>query len=316
MENKFLTNMKSLLKSFISNKELFKRRTYSIIIPLIFLIMTCATLCLPSYFSSKQIKMETISKNFPSVEKAMEELLTSGLKCKVNNATLVCDEDSISINKVIPTDPENNIKYTIIANQKSIALDTTVDQNKYKETDNMIIFLNSYIRIRYVIRDYVNPVEINEILGDYSRFEGLDFEQLCIELLENNDTKEEKVNKFILDTYKSTLETQLFITSVSSFISFMLLVLVSCLMLKGQYLFKRKKGFKFSDCLKISLTTTLPALIISLLVSLLSSVDFATVFGLLFVGRIVFIYLKYIFPKNNIFIKLYEETKDERFNLQ
>ena len=284
------------------------------IFPLIFMIITCAALCLPSYYSSKQIKMETISKNFPSIEEAMGELLTSGLKCKVSNSVLICDENSPSVNKVIST--ENNIKYTIIANQKSIALDTNVDQNKAKETDNIIIFLNSYIRIRYVMRDYVNPVEVNEILGDYSSFEGLDLEQLSNELLTNDELKEEKVNKFILDTYKSTLGTQLFVTSVSTFISFMTLVLVSCVMLKGQYLLKRKKGLKFSDCFKMSLTTTFPALIVSWLIAMLSTVDFAILFGFLFVGRIVFIYLKYIFPKNNIFSTLYAETKDERFNVQ
>lgn len=314
MKNKFITNIKSLLKSFISNRELFKRRTYSIIIPLIFFLISCATLSIPSYFSSRKMEFDTISKNFPSLEEAMEELLTSGLKCTVSNATLVCDKDSPAVNKVVTT--ENNIKYTIIANQKSIALDTTVDQNKAKDTDNIIIFLNNYIRIRYVIRDYVNPVEVNEILGDYSIFEGINFEELSTELLENENTQSNEVQGFILSTYKSTLKTQLFLNIVSSFISFSLLVLVSCIMLKGQYLLKRKKGFKFSDCLKISLTTTFPALLISLLISLLSTADFATVFGFIFVARIVFIYLKYIFPKNNIFINLYEETRDERFNVQ
>lgn len=285
------------------------------IIPLIFLLLTGVSLFLPSYITSKNMKVETINKNFPLIQESMEALLTSGLKCTVKDAVLVCDEDSPAINEVAPTS-NPKISYTIIANQKSIAIDTTVDDNKPKETDNIIVFLGRYIRIRYVIRDYVNPVEVNEILGDYTNFEGLSLEELSNELLADPDSSEEKVNDFILKAYTSTLDTQLFVTATSSFIAFSLLLLITCIMLKGVFFLNRKKGFKFSDCLKMSLTTTFPALIVTWIVSLLTGINFATIFGFIFVARIIFIYLKYIFPKNNIFVQLYEETKDERFNLQ
>ena len=136
------------------------------------------------------------------------------------------------------------------------------------------------------------------------------------ELLADPDSSEEKVIDFILKAYTSTLDTQLFVTATSSFIAFSLLLLITCIMLKGVFFLNRKNGFKFIDCLKMSLTTTFPALIVTWIVSLLTGINFATIFGFIFVARIIFIYLKYIFPKNNIFVQLYEETKDERFNLQ
>ena len=86
-------------------------------------------------------------------------------------------------------------------------------------------------------------------------------------------------------------------------------------MLKGPYLFRRKIGFKFSDCLKISLTTVAPAIAISFLVNLLTGINLSTVFAFVFIARMLFIYFKYIYPKNNIFIQIYNETKEERFNV-
>lgn len=313
MESKFSANTKSLLKSFISNKELFKRRKNSIILPLIFLLATIVSLCLPSYFISNNMKSDDITKNFPSVTEPMKEILTSSLNCTVKDATLVCDKNSYIEPKLI--EGENGINYTIIVNQQSIALNTSVDEQKYNETDNLIIFFTKYIRIRYVARDYVNPIQVNEILGDYTNFEGLNLAELSNELLSNPEEADSKVNDFILKTYTSTLDTQLFVNLTSAFISFLLLVIVTCIMLEGQFLFKRKKGFKFSECLKISLTTTLPALIISALIYLVSGISFGTTFGLIYMARIVFIYFKYIFPRENIFKQIYQETGEERFNV-
>lgn len=313
MKKKFSENIKSLLKSFINNKELFERRKYSLLIPFIFLVISITALSLPSYILAKNIKSESIIKEFPSVTEPMKVLLTSDLKCKVENAALVCDENSSPINMII--EGENGIKYTVIANQKSFATDTTVDPNKAKDTDNLIIFLNKYIRIRYVVRDYVNETKVNEILGDYTNFEGMDFLKLSKQLKEDIDGANEKVNDFILDTYKSTLETKLYVNTIDYLVSFSLLVIITCIILKGQFLFKFKKGFRFTDCLKISLTTTLPALILGTLIFLMSGVDLGTTFGFIFIARIMFIYFKYIFPKNNILRQIYLETKDERYNI-
>ena len=313
MKTKFSSNIKKLLKSFINNKELFERRKYSLFFPIIFLIICIISLSLPSYIISKNIKSENIIKEFPSITEPMKYLLTSDLKCKVENSTLVCDENSAPINMVI--EGENGIKYTIIANQKSIATDTTFDDSKAKDTDNLIIFFNTFIRIRYVVRDYVNETKSNEIIGDYTIFEGLDFNLLSAQLKQDPDNANEQVNNFILDIYKSTLKTKLYVTVIDYLVSFSLLAIISSAILKGKTLFRLKKGFSIVDCFKISLTSTFPALIISIIISLISMVDIGTVFGFIFITRIMFIYFKYIFPKNNIFTQIYLETKDERFNI-
>ena len=81
-------------------------------------------------------------------------------------------------------------------------------------------------------------------------------------------------------------------------------------------LFKIKKGFKLRECLKLSITASLPALIAGVIFYLIAKIDFTLTFGVVYMIRILFIYFKFIFPtKNNIFAELYNETHEERFQI-
>jgi len=311
-ERNIKANINSLFKSFINNKELISRRKYSILFPLLSLILIITLLTVPSYLSYKFMGTNTLMKSFPEIEKPMETLLTSSLDCTVKNAKLECSEDADALNVVVG----ETIKYTIIANQDSIATNTEVTYSTPRDTDNLIILLNKYIRIRYIQRDHVNEEIVKyEILGNYTLLEGYNFKEIATKLANDPTLISSETEKFIVNTYKSTLSTKLVVSITDSIVSFLLLLAVTCLVLKGSHLFKRKKGLKFIECFKISLTSAFPSIILSLLVSLMfgmSSIPF--IFGLLFVGRIIFIYFKYIFT-NTIFKEIYAETKEERFNV-
>lgn len=311
MEQEKLTNTQTFFKSFINNKILFERRKNSIFFPIIILMIIVALLVAPSYISSSSVDSKTLMKKFPGIQEPMEEILTSSLDCSVKSGIFSCSEDSPALNIVIGERPQ---KYTVIVNQKIIAKPTEILLNAPQDTDNLIILYSQTIQIRYAERDYVNDtVNVYELVGDYSNLEGFSIKKIAQEAINDPSILTNEINSFVMNAYKSTLKINLITNLATSIISFLLLVLVTCIILKGCSPFKFKKGFKFSECFKLSLTSALPAIIISIFASLIFGFSmFANIFGLLFVGRIMFIYFKYIF-NNKIFKELYETEKEERF---
>ncbi len=314
-KEKIKGSIKTLGKSIYNNKALIERRNYSFLAPIIIFILTIFLTCVPSFLVSKNMKTSTIMDKFPSVGTAIEELLTSELDCKVENATLVCSETAEKLN-ITATDTNTKITYTVIANNSAITLPNVAYENPPLDTDNFIVLLNKYIKFRYIERDHVNhKIKKYELIGDYTDLEGYNFKEISQTLLNSPDQKTSEIENFVHKTYTSTLDTKFLVNLSSISISFLLLVLVTTLLLKSPYIFKFKKGFKYSECLKISLSSSLSALIFGFLISLVGF-DFTTAFGFVFVARIIFIYFKYIFlNKNNIYKTLYAETKEERFNV-
>ena len=309
MEEKKSNCFKQYIKSIVNNKTLFELRKKTVLIPILIFMLIVILLAVPSYLFSKSVDKNSIIKSFPEIEKPLEKILTSNLDCHVKNGILTCSEETPSLNTVIGDD----IKYTIIVNQKTIALDTEVVYSKPKDSDNLIILYTQTIRIRYVQRDLVNEtVKVYEIIGDYSEFENFSLKETSNKISNDPSILSSEIKNFVYTTYKSTLDTKLIVKLSSSILSFALLVIVSCLVIKGRLRFK--KGFKFIECFKISMLATLPCIIISGFLSLIIGINNASsFFGLMFVGRIMFIYFKYIF-NNKIFKELYESEKNERFN--
>lgn len=321
MKNNIKENAKNLLKSCTDNKVLFERRKYSILVPLIIFFLSIFMVSVPSYLSSNNVSKEDIMKNFPGIQEPMEKLLTYSLDCTVQNAKLVCSETADMINEPvnvygISADGKEYVMYTytIMANQ-NVVPSTEVTYSEKRETDNLILLLKNFIKIRYVARDYVNEkVTTYEIIGDYTKFEGYDFKQMSEYLINNPDEVETTVTNFVHNTYLSTLDTKLIVDLGSSLFSFILFVLVSCIILKGPTLFKRKKGFKLIECFKISLTSSLPALVFASIAYLFGKIDFVLIYGSIYLVRLIFIYVNYILStKNNIFAQLYNQTGEERF---
>lgn len=323
MKTKIKDSTKKLFKSCVDNKVLFERRKNSILVPLIIFILSIFMVCVPPFLSSKNTSSDKIIKGFPGVSEPIKKLLTYPLDCYVKDAKLVCNENAARINETVEIKQTNEngkeilkYTYTIIANQTAIK-ETNVTYNDPQPTDNLILLLKNYIKIRYIERDHVKEEVITyEIIGDYSEFEGYNFKEISEKLNNNPELIDAEVTNFVHKTYLSTLDTQLKVNIVSSILSFTVFVLVSSVILKGPSLFKRKKGFKFSECIKISLTSSLPALFIGTISYFILGMDFALTYGMVYIIRIVYIYFKYITSaKNSIFKELYETTKEERFNV-
>ena len=314
MKLNFKENCKSIAKSCVNNVVLIERRKNSFLIPLIIFILCVFMMSVPSFLYNNSMTSTKVLNQFPKIEEPLTTVLTSSWDCEVVDQSLVCSEEQEAISLVIG----DNVKYTIIANQKTISQDTTVSTEIPKDTDNLIMFLDNYIRIRYIERDYINnSIQKNEIIGDYSTLEGFSFKEIAQKIDENPEILSNEINSFINKVHKSTLDARLLSDIINALISFALLVIVTSFMLKSPTLFRRKKGFKFSECLKISLTSAIPAFLFGILSFLLLGIDFAVAMGFVYLIRIVFIYIKYFFSnKNNFYTKLYESTGEERFKLR
>lgn len=314
MNQKNTNNQKTFFRSFINNRVLFERRKNSIWIPLLILLVVILSLALPPIVSSSSITGETLINKFPQIEEPMSEIFTSSLNCSVKDAVLVCDEESSTFNKVIGDD----IKYTVIVNQDAVAIDVSVEYTKKKDTDNLIMLFANSVHLRYTERDHINEqATVYEIIGDYSNLEGFSFKEISEKIANNPESLSKEMENFVLNISRSRLHSEVLASISVSLTSFLLLVAVTCIILKGSYLFKRKKGLKFSECFKISMTSILPCIVVSILVSSLYGFNgeiFATCLGFVYVVRILFIYFKYIL-NNKIIQELYEETKEERFKI-
>lgn len=315
MKKKFLDSLETLLGSLIDNKTLFERRKNSFLVPIIIFILSIFMMSFPSYISYAKQTSDDIMKNFPSIETPLGNMLSSGdLDCSVKEGTLICSEDTAPYYDYSGDDIKR-IKYAVFVNHEAITADTAVSLNSPKETDNYIILMPTVIKIRYVNRDYVND-EVNtyEITGTYSQLEGYNLKEISEKIASNPSSVNEEVSNFVYKSYRSNLRTLLITSLSSSIVSFVLFTLVCALMLKSPTLFKRKKGFKFSECLKIALTASLMPFIISLILCLFN-INFAVIFALIYFARMVYVYIRYIVSKKtSIFPELYQKTKEERFN--
>lgn len=313
MKEKIKSDFTTLFKSIFDTKVLFERRKKSFLFPCIIFILAVFMMIFPQYISSRRLNEDSIIKKFPQISAPMEKLLTSSLDCKVENSSLVCAEDAIEINTVVG----DEIKYTIIANQKAFTTNTEAVYSTPKETDNIIILLSNYIKIRYCERDHVNEKLITyEIIGDYSELENYNFKEISHKLNSGSISATDEIKRFVASAYYSTLDTQLIVNFSSSLLSLLIFVLISSLIIKWPTIFKKKKGFTYSECLKISLTASFTALIFGTILHLFGGIEFFLSFALIYMIRILYIYFKYIYnSKNSIFIELYSQTKEERFKI-
>ena len=78
----------------------------------------------------------------------------------------------------------------------------------------------------------------------------------------------------------------------------------------------RKKGFKYSQALKVAVVASLQSYLIALIASLFKF-DLVNIFGLALTVRTLYLWLKYTASKNNTawLNDLYEYSKSERFLL-
>ena len=312
MKINFKENCKSLFKSAIHTNDLIERRNKSWFAPIIILILSTLLMLLPNYISSTNIKKDALMGNFPGIDKAYDAIINSSLDCKVVDGSLSCSGEQTTF----IDEAGEDIIYTVAIKPGTQLGDTSVNFNNDKLTDNLVVLYDNYIKIRYIQRDYVKEkIQNYEIIGNYSKLEGFNLKEIANRIKENPDSLKNETADFVSSAYKSTLNVGLYASFIAYVIPFFLFVLITSFMLISPTLLKRKKGLKFGECMKISITSSLPAIFISAFAYLLLGMNIPMVLGVVYLVRISYIYIKYFMSnKNNIYKTLYSTTGEERFN--
>jgi len=310
-----------LFWSLFKTKNLFKFAIYSCITPIIILCFILGMFTIPSIITYNSITVEDITNNVAHLDKVVAHALSQDIKCSIGEQKLNCEEGySYETLYEFQNDNNDTIKYKIFVNSDISGIDFKTGKfGQHYDTDNYLIFFETTFVYRYT---YHSPKDESvteyNLYGFYDNLEGMNLHNIYEESLTKDDSNSyliEKGKTIILDGYKAVAYEAVFTDVVANFGIYLLFMLIVALLIKGNYMLKRKKGFKYSQALKIGIVSSLQSTLIALVISLLR-IDFFTILGLAIVVRILYIYIKYTGSKKNTewLEEMHEYTKDERFN--
>lgn len=139
-----------------------------------------------------------------------------------------------------------------------------------------------------------------------------------------NELKEKAINDYLLDEsntiiyqgYKALASQTIYNGILANVAMYLMFILISALLFKGNFLLKKNKGFKYSQGIKLALVSSLQSLIIALVLYLIG-MDLMNALGLAMTVRILYIYCRYTGSKKNTqwLDDLYEFSGNERFKV-
>ena len=318
---------KDLLHSLFDTKRLFKFAIYNWVTPLIIFIVTSLILILPSVVIYNSIEIETITNNINHIDDIISKTLSEkDYKCIVVDKKLSCEQQYNEITPVAYIDDEGNeYVYSVFVNSnKSENQQLAVGTYEVAAPhENYLIFFETSFIYRYTYRNpKTKQVEEYKVSSFYDNLEGLNFSEIY-QKAQTFTTVEEKqsylteqANYIVLEGFKAYAFETLSIEYISNMLTYLIFMLLVALLIKGTYLLKRKKGFSFTQALKISLVASLQSIIIAIVLDIMG-IEFINALGLAITVRTLYIYIKYTGSKKNTqwMDELYELTKDERFNI-
>lgn len=320
-KNKIKNLFVNLGLSIVKTKNLLRFAFHHWITPFIALVLISLLMIVPSIISYNNLRSENITNNVLYLDTAISKTLNDDIKCHVKDAKLVCDEN-FSYDKLHTFENKNQdtIKYKVYVNTNVSNVSFTIGKfGEHFDTDNYIIFFETYFTYRYTYHDPKTETVNQSILyGSYDFLEGVDFSKIYSESLTKENPEQyllDKANFIILDGYKGLAKEMVFTTSVSNIAMYLLFLAVISLLFKGNYLLK-KQSFKYTQCFKISIIASIQSVLIAL-VFMLFGFNFINVLGFALSIRAIYIYIKYTGSRKNTswIEEIYEETKNERFNL-
>ena len=323
-KSKIKDYFKELLKSIYDTGSLFKFAIYSWLTPLIILIITIAILVTPTLVAYNTLDVASIESQIPQIDNVLADTLSRDFKCSISDKKLACDE------KYLPFDStftgENGVNYTYKVFVNSDVSGLTFAPGTFENpaaNENYLIFFESSFRYRYVYRDPTSKSVIEYQLSSfYDNLDGVDFSKISQTYHSYEDEQAGKEylltqsHNILLEGVKALAYETMFISFVSDIGTYLLFLLIVALLIKGNYLLKRKKGFSYSQSLKIAIVSSIQSILASLILVLFAGVEFITALGLTITARVLYIYIRYTGSrKNTKWIEdLYAYTKDERFN--
>lgn len=331
-KEKTIEYLKDLGMSTINTNYLFKFAIRHWITPLIAFIIVTACLIVPPYLRNNNKTGDQIINQSGILysDMALSYALSTDVKCKISNAGILeCDEGYkyIEAHKEFENDYGKKIYYDIYINAKDDI--TLLDEQEHFKVesysdpgDNYIALYEESFIIRYVYRNSdTGNYSIFKVYGFYTELSGLNLHDKFIEAstLEESEAKakfDNLADEIIAKGYNAAYAEVQFIQLTSNLFSYLLLIGIASLLIKGNYLLNRKKGFKYTQCIKITIMSSCMALPVAFILSLFRF-DLVTMFGLIITFRTLYIWLRYTSSrKNTDWLKeLYEYSKDERFNI-
>ena len=322
-KEKIKTYLHDLLFCTFNTKSLFKFAIYSWITPLVVFILVCAAISLPPVISYNRLTSESVTSNVLYLDKIMAHVLSTDVKCHVEDKRFLCDE-GYSYEEIYEFKNSNNdtIKYKIVIN-KSIS-DMKFDLGEYGthyDSDNYLVFFETTFAFRYALHDIkTEKVKATTLYAFYDNMEGWNLSDIYTQSLTQENPESyllAKSNEMILGGYKALLKEQIYTSLVADIGMYVVLILIIGLLIKGNLMFKRKKGFKYSQSLKIGLVASLQSMIIAFVLSLFG-MNFMALFGLILVARIIYIYIRYTGSRKHLewLNDLYVLTNDDRFKVE
>lgn len=330
--NKFVNFWKELGRSLISTEYLFKFGIKHWITPLIVFLSITTLIVIPPYLQNNNLSGDEVLMytGVYYADDALSYALSLDVKCKVVDNRLSCDDGYKLVEKQMQFENKHGkkIEYDIFINADAdiAALD---DQAYFKiekypdDGDNYIALYKESFIMRYVYRnDDTGAYSVYKTFGFYTELNGLDLHQVYTEAMSLEETaKIEKFNsvsdEIIAKGFKAANAENNFIKLASNLFSYLLLIAIASVLIKGNYLLNRHKGFKYSQCIKVTIIASIQSYIIGFIFSLFRF-DLVNVFGLALTFRTIYIWFRYTSSRKNTqwLQNLYKLTNDERFKLE
>lgn len=327
MENnksKIKQYFKDLFRSIYDTTSLFKFCVYSWLTPLIILLITIAIMVTPTLISYNTLNVEDITTQLPQLDKVVADTLTRDFKCNIKDKQMHCQESYLPFESSFTGDNGVEYKYKVFVNSDVSGL--KFEPGTFETpaaNENYLIFFKDSFRYRFVYRDPTSKsVTEFQLSSFYDNLEGMDFSKVTQKYLSYENQQEaqnyimNQSHTLLLEGLKALAYETMFISFVSDIGTYLLFLLIVALLIKGNYLLKRKKGFSYSQSLKLSIVASIQSILAAIVLLVFSGVDFTMGLGLALTARILYIYIRYTGSrKNTKWIEdLYVYTKDERFN--
>lgn len=307
-----------LFYSLFDTNRLFKFSVYSWLTPLIIMIITFAIMLTPVFVGYASINNEVITANIPEIDDVIAETLKRNYSCSIKDKELNCDKQYDVFNS-----QQGLFTYKVYVNSNLSGLEFNVGTfNEEAANENYLIFFKESFSYRKVTRDPgTGKVVVYKNDSFYDMLDGVSFSEIyqtgmSLEGQAQDEYFQQEADNIILKGFKAYAGETIYLSIVSNVGTYLLFVLVVALLIKGNYLLKRKKGFSYSQSLKVVFVSSMQS-VLAAIVLYLFGINFINALGLAITVRSLYIYIKYTgSKKNTAWIEtLYKETQDERFNV-
>lgn len=315
---------KDLVYSLFDTKSLFEFHRYNWVTPIIVLLLTVIIMLAPSLIVYSTLSLDDITNKTLYLDNAIADTLSKGFDCAIKDNKLSCAKSYDYFDSSYTNDNDITTTYRVYVNTNVSGINFNIESyDVVSPTDNYIVFFENTFVYRYTQRDPITKTYTEyKLTSFYDNLNGLDFNQIYQTYTQISDKEQahnylmKQAETIIVDGYKAVASEAVLIALGTNIGSYLLFILVASLLIKGNYLFKRKLGFTLPQSIKIASVSSIQSLLIACVLALLG-LDFNNALGLAIFARILYIYIRYTGSRKNTqwIDDIYQKYHDERFNI-